>query len=68
MIPGRCIQISTNEGDVVLDPFGGGGSTYEAAERLGRYWLGSEIETSSVIRERFRRHFSELKESVPDVP
>jgi site-specific DNA-methyltransferase (adenine-specific) len=36
IIPSRCIQLSTNEGDVVLDPFGGGGSTYESAELLNR--------------------------------
>lgn len=54
MIPSRCIEISTNRGDVVLDPFGGGGSTYEAAERLGRYWIGSEISTAAAIRQRFR--------------
>jgi site-specific DNA-methyltransferase (adenine-specific) len=28
MIPTRCIQISTNPREIVLDPFGGGGSTY----------------------------------------
>jgi hypothetical protein len=25
MIPSRCLEIATNEGDVVPDPFGGGG-------------------------------------------
>jgi site-specific DNA-methyltransferase (adenine-specific) len=38
MIPARCIEMATQKGDVVLDPFGGGGSTYEAAEERGRYW------------------------------
>lgn len=65
MIPARCIQVATREGDVVLDPFGGGGSTYEAAERLGRRWLGSEIATSDAIRDRFARHFPELGPSSP---
>lgn len=55
MIPGRCIEMSTNERDIVLDPFGGGGSTYESAQRLGRYWIGSELTTSTAIRERFKR-------------
>jgi site-specific DNA-methyltransferase (adenine-specific) len=53
MIPGRCIEIATERGDVVLDPFGGGGSTYEAAEQRGRYWVGAEIATVSAIRQRF---------------
>lgn len=65
MIPGRCIQMATDEGDIVLDPFGGGGSTYEAAQRLKRYWLGTEITTSVAIRDRFRRQCSGLKPSLP---
>lgn len=55
MIPGRCIEMSTDPGDVVLDPFGGGGSTFEASEYLKRYWIGSEISTAAAIRERFTR-------------
>ncbi len=55
MIPGRCFEISTNPGEIVLDPFGGGGSSYETAERLKRYWLGSEIVTTEAIQARFER-------------
>jgi site-specific DNA-methyltransferase (adenine-specific) len=55
MIPGRCIEIATRPGDIVLDPFGGGGSTYEAAEQRGRYWIGAEIATIAAIRERFEQ-------------
>jgi site-specific DNA-methyltransferase (adenine-specific) len=65
IIPSRCIQIATNEGDIVLDPFGGGGSTYEAAQRLGRYWLGTEAATGAAILDRFRRHFPGFKPSLP---
>lgn len=65
MIPSRCIQIATNSGDVVLDPFGGGGSTYEAAECLGRMWIGSEIATCAPIVDRFRRHFPNARRSLP---
>jgi len=65
MIPGRCIEICTDKSDVVLDPFGGGGSTYEAAQRLGRFWIGSELVTSAAIRQRFRDHFPDLKPSRP---
>lgn len=56
MIPSRCIQLATDSGDVILDPFGGGGSTYEAAECLGRFWLGAEIVDCGLIRERFARN------------
>lgn len=57
MIPGRCIDIATKKGDLILDPFGGGGSTFEAAERSGRYWIGSEITDCSIVLDRFTRQF-----------
>lgn len=65
LIPSRCIAVATNAGDVVLDPFGGGGSTYEAAQRLGRHWLGTELTTAAAIRDRFRRHLPGLKPAPP---
>ena len=39
----RIIQASSNEGDLVLDPFCGCGTTVCAAERLGRRWIGIDI-------------------------
>ena len=39
----RIIGASSREGDVVLDPFCGCGTTVEAAERLGRRWVGIDI-------------------------
>lgn len=39
----RVILASTNEGDVVLDPFCGCGTTIASAERLGRDWIGIDI-------------------------
>lgn len=65
MIPSRCIELSTNEGDLVLDPFGGGGSTFEAAQLLKRYWLGSEIVDCELIRDRFARNLPGLEHSGP---
>lgn len=50
----RVIHLSTEEGDLVLDPFGGSGTTFDVAERHGRYWIGSEIENCDVIRERLQ--------------
>jgi len=43
-IPLRCIQATTNEGDLVLDPFMGSGTTLRAAKDLGRRAIGIEIE------------------------
>lgn len=56
VIPGRCIEMSTGEGEIILDPFGGGGSTFEAAQKLKRHWIGSEIVDCELIRERFERN------------
>jgi site-specific DNA-methyltransferase (adenine-specific) len=39
----KFILASTNEGDLVIDPFGGAGTTYIVCERCNRRWLGCEI-------------------------
>ena len=39
----RIIKASSNEGDIVLDPFCGCATTCVAAERLGRQWIGMDI-------------------------
>lgn len=64
-IPGRCIELSTNVGDLVLDPFGGGGSTFEAAQRLGRRWIGSEVVDCGLVRDRFARNLPGAERTQP---
>ena len=39
----RVIRASSNEGDVVLDPFCGCATALVAAERLGREWVGIDL-------------------------
>ena len=39
----RVIQASSNEGDVVLDPFCGCGTAVAAAHKLNRQWLGIDV-------------------------
>lgn len=39
----RIIKASSNEGDVVLDPFCGCGTTIAAAQKLNRRWFGIDI-------------------------
>ena len=39
----RIIAASSNEGDVVLDPFCGCGTAVDAAQKLGRAWLGIDV-------------------------
>ena len=48
----RLIALSTNEGDLILDPFGGAGTTYVVAEYLNRHWIGMEIGDIQVIIDR----------------
>ncbi len=48
----RAIQMSTHEYDIVLDPFGGSGTTYDVCERTNRHWIGIELESCDVIIER----------------
>lgn len=48
----RVIEISTQPGDVVLDPFGGSGTTYAVCEQRHRHWIGIEIESVSAIVDR----------------
>ena len=57
MIAARCFAMATNPGDIVMDPFGGGGSSFEAAQGLKRYWIGSEITSCQPIAERLRDKF-----------
>ncbi len=42
-LPELCIKAGTKEGDVVLDPFMGSGTTATVAKRLGRKWVGIEL-------------------------
>jgi site-specific DNA-methyltransferase (cytosine-N4-specific) len=42
-LAGRCIEVGSKPGDVVLDPFMGSGTTAQAAEHLGRQWIGCEL-------------------------
>lgn len=48
----RVVTMATNPGDVVLDPFGGSGTTYAVAELKGRRWLGVELGPVEQIIER----------------
>src|SRR5258707_9633651 len=45
----RCILASTNEGDLILDPFMGGGTTAVACIRLNRQFVGIETESSYLL-------------------
>lgn len=45
----RVIELSTSANDLVLDPFGGSGTTYTVCEKKGRRWIGIELDFSDDI-------------------
>ena len=55
----RIIKASSNEGDVVLDPFAGCATACVAAEQLGRQWIGIDLSEKAVELVNYR-----LKDSI----
>jgi site-specific DNA-methyltransferase (adenine-specific) len=45
----RILSLASDPGSVVIDPFGGSGTTLVAAELLGRRWVGVELDCSSIV-------------------
>jgi len=66
----RIIQASSNEGEVVLDPFCGCGTAVVAAEKLGRKWIGIDITHLAIalIKKRLADHFPDIKFEVIGEP
>ena len=62
----RIISSSSNPGSLVLDPFGGCGTTIDAAEKLGRKWIGIDITqlATSLIKNRLRDTYGDKIEIV----
>ncbi len=52
----RMIQASSNEGDLVMDPFAGCGTTIDAAHTLNRFWIGIDLTILSLDPMRRRLH------------
>jgi len=57
----RIITASSNEGDVILDPFCGCGTAVAVAQKLNRRWIGIDITHLAInlIKKRLRDHFGE---------
>lgn len=57
----RIIEASSNEGDVVLDPFCGCGTAVAAAQRLNRHWIGIDITHLAItlIKHRLKDTFGD---------
>jgi site-specific DNA-methyltransferase (adenine-specific) len=64
----RIVSMASDPGSLVLDPFGGSGTTYVAAELTGRRWVGSELECLPIL-ERFntiesdKEHLEKIQEN-----
>ncbi|HEY7644785.1 MAG TPA: DNA methyltransferase [Hyphomicrobiales bacterium] len=66
----RIIGVSSNEGDLVLDPFCGCGTTVHAAQKLNRRWLGIDITHLAIglIQRRLNDAFPGDRFSIRGVP
>jgi adenine specific DNA methylase Mod len=66
----RIIGASTDEGDIVLDPFCGCGTAIHAAQKLNRRWIGIDIThlAISLIEKRLNDAFPGIKYDVHGTP
>ena len=66
----RIIAASSNPGDVVLDPFCGCGTAVDAAQKLGRKWLGIDITHLAIgmIEHRMREGYPGIEFDTIGVP
>ncbi len=62
----RIIAASSNEGDLILDPFCGCGTTLMASEELNRHWIGIDLTYLAIgaVRQQFERLFPQHRDSV----
>ena len=60
----RIIKASSNEGDIILDPFCGSGTTLDAAQSLKRQWIGIDNQKQAIetIIERMKNKHNLLIE------
>jgi site-specific DNA-methyltransferase (adenine-specific) len=66
----RIVEASSNEGDVVLDPFCGCGTAVHAAQKLGGQWIGIDIThlAVSLIERRLKDAFPGIAFEVHGTP
>ncbi|RDE04896.1 DNA methyltransferase [Sphingomonas aracearum] len=66
----RIIAASSDEGDVVLDPFCGCGTAVHAAQKLGRQWIGIDVThlAISLIEKRMKAAFPDASFTVEGTP
>ena len=62
----RIVAASSNEGDLILDPFCGCGTTLMAAEALNRHWIGIDLTylATGAVRLQIERLFPQLRNEI----
>ena len=65
----RIIKVSTDEGDLVLDPYCGSGTTIDAAQKLNREWVGIDVSSFTIdVAKNVRMSKYGIKTPVHGVP
>lgn len=61
----KIVLASSNPNSIIVDPFGGSGTTYAVAEALERNWIGTELKTEycDIIKNRLKdiNHIEKIK-------
>jgi site-specific DNA-methyltransferase (adenine-specific) len=65
---GRIIRVSSNPGEIVLDPFAGSGTTLTVAKKLGRRWLGFELSKQYADKATSRVEAAQVAEELLGAP
>jgi site-specific DNA-methyltransferase (adenine-specific) len=65
---GRIIKFSSNEDELVLDPFTGSGTTLTVAKKLGRKWLGFELSKQYAAKAGKRIEQAKVGEALSGAP
>ena len=62
----RIVAASSNEGDLILDPFCGCGTTLMASEALNRHWIGIDLTylATGAVRLQIERLFPQLRNEI----
>ncbi|MBL4627176.1 MAG: restriction endonuclease [Roseicyclus sp.] len=66
----RILNASSNEGDIILDPFCGCGTTVHAAQKLNRQWIGIDVTHLAIglIEKRLRDAFPKVNFTTHGTP
>lgn len=65
---GRIIKVSSNPGDLVLDPFSGSGTTLVVAKKLGRSYLGYDLSEDYVNQANRRLEAAKVGDALEGGP